>query len=261
MARICAADARRLRHIAALLRSLRKHHSAALLALSRACCRLPIHSPLPCCRFERVDGRDLAALRALCPGSGSWDLVCVDLSGKASQGVLAPLLATLLEGLPQSRFVVKNEALYCALEAQAAQHVEQQQQEQGREPPADEREQQESEGAQQQQHMEEQGAKGQHDAAATESQAQRELEAALAAVLPHCERYTDTTFVAHALKSTPRRTRAEGSSGLSRKQRRQQQRQQREQQPLKQQGLQQPQQQQQQQPQQQQHSEQQQQHP
>ena len=141
-------------------------------------------------RFELADARNVDALRALTPDGSSWDLVCVDLSGRAALGALLPALAAMLAALPRARFVVKNEALFCHLEAVASQ----------------------------QQQEEQHGRQG-----VLEGSAGKELAAALAAVLPHCERYTDTTYVAHALKYVPRKARTEAAGAGSALRDRQQQ--------------------------------------
>ena len=99
----------------------------------------------PAARFELADGADIQALRALAlactsssaPSSGSrsacssvcaslgahgggdgeWDVIGVDLSGKAPLHVLLPVLAAYRRAWPAARLVVKNEQLYCAAEA------------------------------------------------------------------------------------------------------------------------------------------------
>ena len=55
----------------------------------------------------------------LAPGGqqGSLDVICVDVSGKAPLQALVPLLAAYLREWPAARLIVKNEALFCAVEA------------------------------------------------------------------------------------------------------------------------------------------------
>ena len=48
---------------------------------------------------------------------GLYDVICVDLSGKAPLRVVVPLLEAHMREWPAAQLIVKNEALFCAVEA------------------------------------------------------------------------------------------------------------------------------------------------
>ena len=67
-------------------------------------------------RFEEVDGFATDALRALSP-TGRYSLFGIDLSGKAQLHLILRLIRLYLREFPGCRMMVKNEALFRALQA------------------------------------------------------------------------------------------------------------------------------------------------
>ncbi|GFR39749.1 hypothetical protein Agub_g232 [Astrephomene gubernaculifera] len=64
--------------------------------------------------LHQLDGLDTAATRALSP-CGSYNRICIDISGKAPLALICSMITAQHAAYPQASLIVKNEQLYDAL--------------------------------------------------------------------------------------------------------------------------------------------------